>query len=242
MAEVIGGVLSGAAGGAATGSALGPYGALVGGAIGGIMGGVKANKANDAQQIPGTDAGEIARMAELKRTVKELSEGNDPLTKLNIRENQKSGREAMNNIARVTAGDVGSTISAFQKAQGAVQTGNARAVAGAAERIPYFDNAQGGLLTRIADRKLQLQLLNRAQRTGEDAQARTDGNVSGQALMGAIGGGLDFLGGSGSSSGSSGLKMSSNAGSSLDASSLSGPLNTGYTQGIPTATGGSIGG
>lgn len=186
------GMLSGAAGGAATGSAFGPWGTAIGAVAGGIIGGVKGQKADDAQMISESDPLEVARLSELRRKSKQLETGTDPLTKLNIRENQRSVRSAQHGIARVTGGDVGATISAMQKAQMTAQTGNNRAVAEAAKRIPYFDNAVGGLTSRIADRKLQLQLLNRAQKTAESAQYNTDANVSGQALIGALGGGLNL--------------------------------------------------
>ncbi len=188
--DTLGAILGGAAGGASTGSAFGPYGALIGGVAGGIMGGVKESKAQQAQNIPGSDPMELARLAELRRTVNQLQTGTDPLTRLDIKENQRASAAARTGIGRVTGGDVGSTISAFQKVQAAEQTGTNRAIAGAAQRIPYFDTAQGNLISRISQRKLELQLLNRAQQTAESAQSRTDANVSGNALLGAIGGGL----------------------------------------------------
>jgi len=190
MGQAVSGMMSGAMGGAATGAAAGPWGALAGGVIGGVVGGVKGQKAQDAQDIASSNPAEVARLAELRNTSKELQSGTDPLTQLNIRENQRGVRAAQHGIARVTGGDVGGTISAMRKAQMAGQTGNNAAVAGAAKRVPYFDSAVGGLTSRIADRKLQLNLLKRGQKTAESAQYQTDANVSGNAFLGAVGGGL----------------------------------------------------
>jgi hypothetical protein len=184
------GMMSGAMGGASMGAAAGPYGAAIGAVAGGIMGGVKGQKAEDAQNIASSNPAEVARLAELRNTSKQLQSGTDPLTQLNIRENQRGVRAAQHGIARVTGGDVGGTISAMRKAQMAGQTGNNAAIAGAAKRVPYFDSAVGGLTSRIADRKLQLNLLKRGQATAESAQYQTDANVSGNAFLGAVGGGL----------------------------------------------------
>ncbi len=188
--SALGSVAGGALSGAATGSTLGPYGAAAGAVIGGVMGGIKQSKAGDAQNINAVDPMERSRLEELRRMSRQLQTGTDPLTQLNIKESQAAGRAGMRAVGRVTGGDVGTTVSAMQRVQKGAQGAQNRAIAEAAKRIPYFDNARGALTSKIADRKLQLQLLNRSQRTAESAQYQTDQNVSNQALMGAIGGGL----------------------------------------------------
>lgn len=186
------GAASGAGTGAAVGSALPGYGTAIGAAVGAVAGGigagVKQKKANEAQGIPVVDPAERARMAALEQTSKSLSSGSDVATKQGILQQKNIGRAAQNAISRSTGGDVGSTIDALLKSQKATQSGVNQAVAQSANRLPYFDNAASQLRTRMSQRRLELDLLNRSQKVAENAQARTDANVNAQALLATQGG------------------------------------------------------
>jgi hypothetical protein len=179
MAEA-GTMIGSAIQGAGMGASFGPYGALIGAAGGLIMGAA----AGDRGEMPSdVDAMEAARLAKLQQTVKQLETGTDPLTKLNIEEAKREGKTARRQISRVTGGDVGGTLSAFQRAQKATQTNINQSVAEAARRIPYFDSAAGALTSRIAQRKLELGLLGKAEQDALSSQRITDAQQNFNAAM-----------------------------------------------------------
>lgn len=186
------GGISGASTGAKIGGMFGPQGAVLGTTIGAVagavQGGTKQKQANEAQDIPIVDPAERARLAALEQTRKNIASGSDVMTQQGIKQQQNIGKAAQNALARTTGGDVGGTMDALLKSQKATQGGVNQTIAQAQNRLPYFDSAQGGLTSRIAQRKLELGLLNRSQKTAESAQARTDNNISSQALMATEGG------------------------------------------------------
>ena len=193
---MFGAIASGAGSGAGMGASIGSLvpgvgtavGAGIGALAGGITSGIKQNQSNQAQELPVVDPMERARLAQLAQQRKNLSSGTDVLTQQNIQQQQNIGKAAQTALARSTGGDVGQTMSALLQSQKATQGGVNQAVAQTQNRIPYFDNAQGGLLSRISDRKIQLARLMRDQRVAENAQARTDANVNTQALLATEGG------------------------------------------------------
>lgn len=189
---VASGAASGAGQGASVGSLIPGVGTAVGAGVGAIAGGigsaVKQNKATQAQQIPLVDPLERARLASLEQTRKNVAGGTDVLTQQGIQQQQNIGKAAQTALSRSTGGDVGQTMNALLQSQKATQGGINQAVAGAQNRIPYLDSAQGNLLSRISDRKVQLQRLKRDQLTAENAQARTDANINTQALLATQGG------------------------------------------------------
>jgi hypothetical protein len=193
---VAGGAGSGAGMGASIGGLLAPLtgglsvpvGAAVGAVAGGISGGVKQNKANEAQQIPLVDPLERARLAELAQMRKNISSGTDTLTQQGIQQQRNIGKAAQTALSRNTGGDVGQTMNALLQSQKATQGGVNQTIAQTQNRIPYFDSAQGSLMGRISDRKLQLARLFRDQKVAENAQARTDNNVNTQSLLATEGG------------------------------------------------------
>jgi len=187
---------AGAASGAGMGATLGSLvpgpgtaiGTAAGALIGGIGGALKQKKANESNEIPEVDPMERERLARIQQISKNLSAGTDGLTQQNISQQKNVGRAAQNAISKVTGGDVGGTLDALLRTQRGTQSGVNQAVAQAAQRMPYFDSAAGSLASRIAQRRLELGLLNRSQYTAENAQARTDSNVNSQALLATQGG------------------------------------------------------
>jgi len=181
------GLLSGAGQGAQLGSIIPGVGTAVGAAGGAILGGLGAalgqNRASKSQDIPYVDPMDVKRRAELEQVRKSLSVGTDPATQLGIQTAQSIARGAQNPIVRSTGGDVSATMQGLLGTQKNAQSGANQAIAEGQQRIPYFDNAYGTMVDAIGQRRLELALLNRAQRTAESAQARTDNNVSANALL-----------------------------------------------------------
>jgi len=194
--EIFGSVLSGAGSGAGMGATVGSLfpgvgtvvGAGVGALAGGITSGIKANKAQQSQDIPVVDPMERARLSRLEQISRSLSSGSDALTQQNIRNQQATGRAAQNAISRSTGGDVGGTLDALLKSQKATQGGVNQAVAQAASRLPYFDSAAGQMASRIAQRRLELDLLRRGQDLASSTRNRTVNNANTQALLATQGG------------------------------------------------------
>ena len=194
--QVFGSVISGATSGAGMGARVGSLfpgigtavGAGVGALAGGIMSGIQTNRAQQSQNIPVVDPMERARLSRLEQMSRSLSSGSDSLTQQNIRNQQNIGRAAQNAIARNTGGDVGGTLDALLRSQKATQGGVNQAVAQAAQRIPYFDSAAGQMASRIAQRRLELDLLNRGQDLASSTRARTVNNANAQALLATEGG------------------------------------------------------
>lgn len=193
---MFGSIASGAASGAGQGSAIGSLipgigtvaGAGVGALAGGISAGLKQKRSNESQQIPLVDPAEVARLAQLEQSRKSINAGTDAMTQLGIQQQQNVGRATQSGISKMTGGDVGGTIDALLKSQKATQGGQNNVIAQSGARLPYFENAQNGLLNRITQRKLELGLLDRSQRVAEAAQAQTDNNINANALLATQGG------------------------------------------------------
>jgi hypothetical protein len=117
-----------------------------------------------------------------------MSSGSDALTQQNIRNQQNVGRAAQNAISKSTGGDVGGTLDALLRSQKATQGGVNQAVAQSAQRLPYFDSAAGQLGSKIAQRRLELDLLNRGQDLASSTRNRTASNLNSQALLATEGG------------------------------------------------------
>jgi hypothetical protein len=167
----------------ATGGLSPLIGAAGGALVGGISAGAKQKKANEAQKIPMVDPMEAARLTELNQIRKNLMAGTDAMTRQNIGDIGNQAATTMGAISRNTAGDVGGTLNALLKAQNSAQGAINQASVQGQQRLPYFENASNLLNTRLAQRRLELQLLKRSQALAENAQARKDANVSGNAIL-----------------------------------------------------------
>jgi len=197
MAGVGGSAAKGALGGAATGAQIGSMvpgvgtaiGAAVGAVAGGVSSGIKANKAKKAdERIQAQDPRELARLAEINRIRKSIGAGTDPLTQQQINQARQTGASTQGNIARVTGGNVGATVTGFTRAQRGTQAATNQAVAGAQQRLPFFENMAQQLNTRISQRALEVGLLRRDQAMAEKAadQKAASANIAG--AIGALGG------------------------------------------------------
>ena len=186
MAGVAGSAAKGALGGAGAGLSIGanpllmgatgglsaPIGAAVGAVAGGVSSGIKANKAKKADEaIQAQDPQELARLAEINRIRKSIGAGTDPLTQQAINQAQQTGASTQANVARVTGGNVGATVAAMTRAQRGTQAATNQAVAGAQQRLPFFENMGKQLSTRISQRALEVGLMRRDQAMAEKAAA-----------------------------------------------------------------------
>jgi hypothetical protein len=194
--QIFGATASGAASGAGMGAQLGSIipgigtaaGAGIGALAGGIIGGAKESKSQQSQNIPIVDPTERARLSRLEQISRSLSSGTDAVTQQNIQNQQATGRAAQNAITKSTGGDVGGTLDALLRSQKATQGGTNQAVAQAAQRLPYFDSAAGQMASRIAQRRLELDLLRRGQDLATSTRGRTVSNLNTQALLATQGG------------------------------------------------------
>jgi hypothetical protein len=194
--ETLGAIGTGAASGAGMGASIGSIvpgigtaiGAAGGAILGGVTSGIKENKSQQSQGIPVVDPNERARLSRLEQLSKTMSSGSDALTQQNVRNQQNVGRAAQNAISKSTGGDVGGTLDALLRSQKATQVGVNQAVAQSAQRLPYFDSAAGQLGSRIAQRRLELDLLNRGQDLASSTRNRTTSNLNTQALLATQGG------------------------------------------------------
>jgi hypothetical protein len=250
MAGVGGSAAKGALGGAGSGLAIGanpllmgatgglsaPVGAAVGAIVGGVSSGIKANKAKKADEaIQAQDPMELARLAEINRIRKSIGAGTDPLTQNAIRVAQQTNASTQGNIARVTGGNVGATVTGLTRAQRGTQAATNQAVAGAQQRLPFFENMAQQLNTRISQRALEVGLMRRDQAMAEKA---ADQKAASANIAGAIGAAGSMKGG-GAGAGPSQPPLAVDQSVGFDQQSngfisdptLGNPLNEGYMGG-----------
>lgn len=183
------GAVSGAMTGAKVGSivpGLGTaVGAIGGAVIGGVSSGMKANKAAKADQaIQAQDPRELARLAEINRIRKSIGAGTDALTQNQINQARQVGASTQGNIARVTGGDTGATVTGLLRAQRGTQAATNQALAGAQQRLPFFENMGQQLMTRVSQRALEVGLQKRDQAMAEKA---AQGKANSANIAGALG-------------------------------------------------------
>lgn len=170
-------------------------GGLIGAGIGAIGGNVKQKKSESSQNIADVDPNQQRRLAELNMISKNISSGTDALTQNKISEMNKLGSQTQNAISKVSGGDVGATTQGLLQAQRNTQSGVNDALANRS-MLPAFQGLSGSVANGIAQRKLELALLNRGQQTAEYAQGRKNNNLNMMGMLGSQGGMniLDLLG------------------------------------------------
>lgn len=198
MADGVGkGILTsgfkGATAGAKLGTKINPgIGTIIGGIggaiAGGTIGGVNAKRDKDKRekglQLPGLeDPLQTARRLEVDRMAKNIQAGSDAATQIALDEGRGTTAAAQSRISRVTGGSPGATVDALLKSQRAGQQAGNQAIAQGQTQLPFFQNLGNQLATRAEQRKLELQLLDRAQTSAETAQSGKERNVNSNALM-----------------------------------------------------------
>jgi len=158
-------------------------GAGVGAVVGGAAGGIKAKKDQDRREaglgLPALeDPTQTARMLEVDRIAKNIQAGTDPATERALASGADTTAATQNRLARLTGGASGATVDAMLKSQRAGQTAANQAVAQGQSRLPFFMNLGQQIANRAEQRKLELELLDRAQTSAETAQEDKERNVN----------------------------------------------------------------
>lgn len=182
----IGSTAGGIGGGALGSSIAGPLGGIIGSQIGSSLGGaigggvesVFGGGSGDKKQVQRVDQNQVARLREIDRTRKEISEGRDPLTRSAISEIKATGETTKGQLAKFSGGDVGGTISSFLRAQRNTGKGINDRFSQSQGRIPFFENLSTQLGNRISQRKLELDVHDADQQSAEIAQGRTNRNLN----------------------------------------------------------------
>ncbi len=155
-------------------------------AAGGALGAAQligsAIKKDQAQAPPLEDPGQRALLEDIEQRRKSAQTGAD--TAGARRAAEQLGQTTQANIAKVTGGDVGGTVSGLLKAQRATGQNINEALAAGQQRQQFFTGLAQDLQNRIAQRKLDLQQFSRVQALGEAAQLRKEGISN---LLGFVG-------------------------------------------------------
>ena len=208
------GVLKGAAAsgfkGASVGAKLGSIvpgigtavGAAVGGAAGAITGGIKANKSAKEREAglilpPGEDPNQTSRLLEIDRIAKNVQGGTDSATQTALNKGAQTTAATQSRLSRVTGGNSGATVDALLKSQRAGGDAANQSIAQGQSRLPFFMNLGQQLSNRQEQRKLELDLLGRAQTSAQTAQDEKERNVNSNSLIssGLLGSNLSNSGG-----------------------------------------------
>jgi len=186
------GGFKGASLGAKLGSVLPGPGTLIGAGagalIGGIAGGAGAKKTADERekglQLPGLeDPTQTSRRLEVERIAKNIQAGTDSATQTALNEGKGTTAAAQSRISRVTGGNSGATVDALLKSQRAGQSAANQSIAQGQTRLPFFMNLGQQIANRQEQRKLELDLLGRAQTSAETAQEGKERNVNFNAAL-----------------------------------------------------------
>jgi len=130
------------------------------------------------------DPRQTEALMELERIGKNIQAGTDAATQGAIGAAQEGVSQTQSRLSRVTGGNAGATVDAFLKAQRAGQSAANQAVAQGASRLPVFMNMAQQLRNRVAQRRLELDLLDRAQFSAEKAQADKEADINKQGAIG----------------------------------------------------------
>lgn len=182
----------GAAGGAAAGGGL--LGGLLGGGKGPdilsgalgigqkIAGAIKGSQA-ERQLPPAEDPEMRAFLQDIQRRRKQLRTG--AALEPQAAEIRKQQAQTQRNVARLSGGAGGAAIQGLVRAQRASQVGLGEAAARSQQQEAFLTQIAGSTIRDISQRKLELQLLQRAQSLAESAQLKSSGmaNVLASAGM-----------------------------------------------------------
>jgi len=168
--------------------ATGGLSIAIGAAGGAIIGGAKAKKnAKEREaglQLPsGEDPAQTARLLSIDRIAKNVQAGTDPATERALSSGAETTAATQNRLARVTGGASGATVDALLKSQRAGQSAANQSIAQGQQKLPFFMNLGQQIANRAEQRKLELDLLQRAQTSAETAQEAKERNVNANAAI-----------------------------------------------------------
>lgn len=162
-----GGLLSGLLGGKAPSIASGVLG------IGQqIAGAIKETQA-ERQLPPAEDPEMRAFLQDIQRRRKQLQTG--AALEPQAAEIRKQQAQTQRNVARLSGGAGGAAIQGLVRAQRASQVGLGEAAAKSAQQEAFLTQLAGTTIRDIAQRRLELQLLQRSQALAESAQLKGTG-------------------------------------------------------------------
>jgi hypothetical protein len=136
---------------------LASLGAGLGNEVQGIVDTGKAKK----QQLPLTDPYQIGLMNDLKRKQKSLENGTAYQSQQDLV--KQAGYKAMDNIVKITGGNIGTTVAALNSAQRATGKNMNELFTEMSEEGFKMDTLMEGLVTKIANRKLEIQEYEKGQ-------------------------------------------------------------------------------
>jgi len=134
--------------------------------------------------LPGLeDPNQTSRLLEVDRIAKNIQAGTDSATEQALASGAETTAATQSRLSRLTGGATGATTDALLKSQRAGQSAANQAVAQGQSRLPFFMNLGQQISNRAEQRKLELELLDRAQVSAETAQDQKEGNVNANALF-----------------------------------------------------------
>ncbi len=173
MADDIGlGILGGATSGAMMGTEISPgwgtaIGAVLGGVVGGFEGGAK-KKRDSENQLPLTDPYQINMLNDLKRKQRSLETGTADQAQQDMI--KQAGTKAMDNIVKLSGGNIGMATSQINAAQRATGKNMNELFSQMSAESFKMDELMEGLVGKIANRKLQIQAYEKGQANVTAAQ------------------------------------------------------------------------
>lgn len=234
LGSAIGGGI-GTVGGAIIG---GPAGAAIGGGLGSAVGGAIDLANQETPEVLRADPAQVARLKEIQKTKEEISKGTDALTQQRISDIRQTGETTKGQLAKVTGGNVGGTVSAMLRAQRNIGRAQNQAFTQSQQRLPFFENLQSQLGNRIAQRKLELDVHSQDRALAE--RANTQRQIIG-GISGAIGAGVGSGIGRGAGGGASAVPGGGGVDSLGQFQAPTGGINTTLPP-APNLGGGDIGG
>lgn len=173
---------------AATGGLSAPIGAAAGGLIGGVSGFMKGKAKDDANKAPDSDPRELLALYNARQREKAIASGTDVQTQYGVDQAKKLQASAGANILRASGGNTGGTINALLRSQKATQNNVNQTVAAGESRRQYFANLGNQLTQKVANRKLQMQLMRQSQANADQAQFVQNQNANISGAIGTMGG------------------------------------------------------
>jgi len=177
--------------GAAIGSAIAPgvgtgIGAAIGGGLGKAVGGMVGNAGKkDGGQLPLSDPEQLALLAEIHRRRQQAASG--VLEPGAQQAAQQLLGATQSNLAKVSGGDVGGTVSALLQAQKLGGRNINQLLGQQQNQEKFFLSAESDLQNRVAQRKLDIQYLEQLRRQAQQAENATSGNENAANLAATAG-------------------------------------------------------
>lgn len=190
IGSTIGGLAGGALGNMILPGVGGAIGTSLGSAIGGSTGllqNIQAKKLKDQAEsyLPAyADPNQTAYLTELQQKRRSIDTGADFAAGMQAIDTTNAGTNEA--LVRSTGGDVGGTVQALLQSQGVANQGKNQILAQGQQQQMQYNQMYGNLLSRIEDRKLQLQMYRSQQARAEWAKKQQQANQNRMAGLGSL--------------------------------------------------------